>query len=76
MDDIRRNQEVYEHICLDLNWHGRQFHLGDCVALLDGEVVTVSNCLDHALRALREADPDPTRGMVFEVAAPVTDVVR
>jgi hypothetical protein len=56
--------------------NGRQFQQGECVALLDGRVVAVAANLDAALRALRALDPDPRRGMVFEVAAPVTDVIR
>ena len=76
MDDIRRNEEIAEQICVDRKWHGQQFDIGDCVALLDGRIVTVAGSLDDALRALREADPDPRRGMVFEVALPVMDMVR
>jgi hypothetical protein len=76
MNEMLINQEVAERICCAGQLNGRQFQQGECVALLDGRVVAVAANLDAALRALRALDPDPRRGMVFEVAAPVTDVIR
>ena len=76
MNEMQLNQEVAEHICDAGRANGRQLPLGACVALLDGQVVAVAGDLDAALRALRALDPNPRRGMVFEVATPVTDVIR
>ena len=76
MNEMQLNQQVAEHICDTGQASGRQLPWGSCVALLDGQVVAVAGDLDAALRALRARDPSPGRGMVFEVAAPVTDVIR
>jgi hypothetical protein len=76
MNEIQLNQQVAEQICDARQSNGRQFHAGEWVALLDGQVVAVARDLDAALRSLRALDPDPGRGMVFEVATPVTDVIR
>ena len=76
MDETQVNQEVAERICRGLQWNGRQLRSGECVALLDGQIVATAEDLDGALQALRTAEPDPRRGMVFEVAPPTTDVIR
>jgi hypothetical protein len=76
MNERMKNQEIADRICRDLQWQGRRFRIGDCVALLDGKVVAVADHLDGALQALRSADPAPTRGMVVEVAPPTVDVIR
>jgi hypothetical protein len=76
MNEMQLNQQVAEHICDARQANGRQFHLGEYVALLDGQVVVVARNLHAALRDLRALDPNPQRGMVFEVATPVTDVIR
>jgi hypothetical protein len=76
MNEMQVNQQVAEHICDEGRADGKEFQLGEYVALLDGQVVAVAEDLDAALRALRALDPNPGRGMVFEVAKPVTDVIR
>ena len=76
MNEMQLNQQVAEQICGARESNGREFHWGECVALLDGQVVAVATDVDAALRALRAVDPDPRRGMVFEVEIPVTDVIR
>lgn len=76
MNEMETNQQVADQICNAGRWNGQAFSAGDCVALLDGKVVAVTKDLDAALRALRTLDPDPRRGMVFEVGLPVTDVIR
>lgn len=76
MSEYERNQEAAERICRELRWNGRGFKLGDFVALLDGNVVAVTDGARDALLALRSIDPDPSRGMIVEVAAPVVDVIR
>jgi hypothetical protein len=70
------NQQVAEQICDAARWNGREFRAGECVALLDGQVVAVAKDLDAALQVLRALDPNPLRGMIFEVGPPVTDVIR
>ncbi len=76
MNEMQLNQQVAEHICDVGRADGRQFQWGTYVALLDEQVVGVADDLDGALCALRAVDPSPARGMVFEVATPVTDVIR
>ncbi len=76
MNEMQLNQQVAEQICDVRQANGRQFQLGTYVALLDGQVVAVAGDLDAALRALRRLDPNSGRGMVFEVATPVTDIIR
>ncbi len=76
MKEIEKNQQVADQICHDFRWKDRGFAVGDCVALLDGQIVAVTKNLDDALRELRSADPDAKRGMVFEVRRPVVDVIR
>ena len=76
MDEMHKDQKIADHICLELTWDGREFGIGDCVALLDGRIVAVKQSLGDAVGALREADPDPRRGMIFEVAPPAADVIR
>ncbi len=76
MQERLRNQEIADHICQDLQWDGQRFRLGDCVALLDGKVIAVTEDLESALQALRSADPAPVRGMVMEVTPPTVDVIR
>jgi hypothetical protein len=76
MKETDINQQVAEQICTLARWNGREFRSGECVALLGGKVVAVAQDLDAALRALRVLNPDPLCGMVFEVALPVTDVIR
>lgn len=76
MNEVALNQQVAEQICHNNRWNGKELRRGDCVALLDGKVVAIARDLQGALSALRALDPDPHRGMVFEVAPPVIDVIR
>jgi len=76
MSEYERNQEAAGRICRELRWNGLDFRLGDYVALLDGNVIAVADDPKEALLALRSIDADPSRGMVVEVATPVTDVIR
>ena len=76
MNELERNQQIADSICCDFEWEGREFQLGECVALLDGEVVAVAADLDQALQTLREIEPDPQRGMLVEVRKPVIEVIR
>lgn len=76
MSEYERNREAAQQICRDLRWDGWDFNLGDHVALLDGKVIAVADDPADVLRTLRSINPDPSRGMVLEVAPPVTDVIR
>lgn len=76
MNELHLNQAAADQICRGSSWNGHPIHQGQCVALLDGEVVAVADDLDEALKSLRATDPNPRRGMVFEVAPPVIDVIR
>ena len=76
MSETEMNQHVAEQICDSGRLDGTVFRAGECVALLDGQVVAVAKDLDGALRALRVADLNPQHGMVFEVGPEQTDVIR
>ena len=76
MNERDINQRVAEEICNGFDSNGRQIRSGSCVALLDGKVVAVAEHLAAAVRALRALEPNPKRGMVFEVGPQVIDVVR
>jgi len=76
MSELEKNQEIADSICRDFQWEGREFQLGECVALLDGEVVAVEPNLDQALQTLREIEPDARRGMLVEVRKPAVEVIR
>lgn len=70
------NQRVAEQILESSSFNGRQFHQGEWVALIDGSVVAVTDTLGNAVRALRNLDANPQRGMVFEFGPIVTNVIR
>jgi hypothetical protein len=76
MTETERNQQVADRICLSLKWDGKSFDEGDCVALLEGQVVAVADDLDGVLQTLRSLEPNVKRGMVVEVTPPVVDVIR
>lgn len=76
MKEAQINQQVAEQICTAARWNGQEFHTGEYMALLDGKVVAVAEDLNAALHALRTLEPNPQRGMIFEVGPPVTDVIR
>jgi hypothetical protein len=76
MDETSKNQQIADQICREFQWNGRQFEAGECVALLNGEIVAVAASLDQALAKLRAIEPDRSRGMLFEVRQPVMDVIR
>lgn len=76
MDETSTNQQIADNICRDFQWNDRKFTAGECIALLDGKVLAVADTLDQALIALRAAEPDRKRGMLFEVRPPVMDVIR
>jgi hypothetical protein len=76
VDEMLVNQRIAEEICDLGKCNGKQFQRGDCVALLDGKVVAVANDLDTALRTLRALAPEPHRGMLFEVAPRIVEVIR
>ena len=70
------NQQVADQVCRTFRLNGNEFLRGDCLALLDGKVIAVEKNRILALKALRDADPDPERGMIVEVTPPVMDVIR
>ena len=76
MKETEINQQVAEQICQTGQWNGQEFRSGECVALLDGKVIAVAKDLEGALRGLRAVDPNPRRGLLFEVGPPASDVIR
>jgi hypothetical protein len=76
MTELQRNQDVAERICKSFRADGQSFRPGQCIALLDGKVVALADDLEAVLKTLRSLEPDPSRGMVFEVGPPVVDVIR
>ena len=71
-----RNLLIADAVCRDFEWEGRKFREGQCVALLDGEIVAVADNPDDAIAALRALDPNPKHGMVVPVIHPTIDVIR
>src|SRR5262245_19442447 len=76
MTETEINQKVAEQICANGQLNGTTFARGQSVALLDGQVVAVADRLETALKALRQMDPNPQRGMVFQVEPQMIDVIR
>lgn len=68
-----RNLRIAQAVCRDFEWHGQKFREGQCLALLDGKIVAVSENADDAIAALRALDPK--HGMVVPVEAPAVDVI-
>jgi hypothetical protein len=75
MSEYDINQKVAEEICAKYRLNGREFKLGEGVALLDGKVVAVEKNLDAAVQALVALGGNAQRGMVFEVG-PLVDYIR
>jgi len=76
MNGDERNLRIAQAVHDDFAWNGQEFHEGDFVALLDGQIVTVEKNADDAIVALRALDPDPKHGLVVQVAPPAVDVIR
>jgi len=76
MNERELNLRIAETVCKESRWQGQEFHLGDCVALLDGNIVAVTGNPEDAISSLRAIEPNPRRGMVVEVAQPAIDVIR
>jgi hypothetical protein len=76
MTEREINQQLADQICHAGRLNGKQFRPGECVALLDGKVVATTKDIESALLALRALDADPSRGMIFEVAPAVMEVIR
>ena len=75
-NERERNLRIAEAMCRDFRWQGRTFHEGECVALLDGNIVAVADNPDDAISALRALDPNPEHGMVVPITPPTVDVIR
>ena len=75
MTEYEMNVKVAEEICNTLHLNGTEFHLGECVGLLDGKVVGVAKDLAGAVKAVRALDSDVKRGLVFQVG-PQVDYIR
>ena len=75
MNEREMNQRVADQIIDAGGLNGKPYRPGEWVALLDGKVVAVAEDLDGALRALRQLDPNPQRGMIVEVGPVVVDVI-
>jgi len=76
MSEQEINQQLADTICSRFEWNGKQFKEGECLVLLNGEVVSITDSLSDALKALRAIEPNVAKGMVLEVAEPVIDVIR
>jgi hypothetical protein len=76
MSETERNLRVADSVCREFEWEGRIFTEGEFVAILDGEIVAVTDNPDDAIAALRAIAPSSRRGMVMEVTPPSVDVIR
>jgi hypothetical protein len=70
------NQQVADQVRRTFRWNGNEYLRGDCLVLLDGKVIAVEKNRLLAMKSLRDADPDPERGMIVEVTPPIIDVIR
>ena len=59
MSEQEQNRRIAEVLCETLQWNGRDVHLGEHVALLDGEIVAVTQAPERAIAELRRLAPDP-----------------
>ncbi len=71
-----QNRRVAEQMCQDFTWTGQSLQEGDCVTILDGNVVAVVLHPDDAIATLRKLEPNPRRGMVIQVSRPALDIIR
>ena len=71
-----RNLRIAEAVRRDFQWESRTFREGQCVALLDGNIVAVTDNPDDAISALRAMDPNPQHGMVVPITPPTVAVIR
>ena len=76
MTEQELNQQTADRINNAGGLNGKQYGMGEWLALLDSKVVAVANDLDGAVTALRRLEPDPKRGMVFEIGRPIVDMIR
>ncbi|MCI0682619.1 MAG: hypothetical protein L0Y71_10985 [Gemmataceae bacterium] len=53
MSDKDRNLRVAEAITTRFAWNDQTFHEGDCVALLDGQIIAVAKTPQAAIAAMR-----------------------
>lgn len=75
-EEQRKNDQIARTIQTDFAWNGQTFNEGECVVLLDGEVVAVCANLTEAGNRLRKLDPDCERGMLVPVEPPTVGIVR
>jgi hypothetical protein len=75
-NEKERNLRIAEAMCREFQWQGRTFQEGECVALLDGNIVAVADNPDDAIAVLRAMDPNPQHGMVVQITSPTVDVIR
>ena len=76
MSEHDQNRRIAEQMCQDFTWNGQPLQEGDCVAILDGNVVAVAHRPDEAIATLRKLEPNPRRGMVIQVSHPTRDIIR
>ena len=75
-NEKERNLRIAEAMCREFHWQGRTFEEGECVALLDGNIVAVADNPDDAIAALRALDSNPQHGMVVQITPPTVDEIR
>lgn len=76
MSEHDKNRRVAEQMCQDFSWNVQPIQEGDCVAILDGNVVAVAHQPDEVIATLRKLEPNPRRGMVIQVSHPTRDMIR
>jgi hypothetical protein len=76
MNEYDHNRRVAKQMCQDFTWNNQPLHDGDCVAILDGNVVAVASHPDEAIATLRKLEPNPRLGMVIQVSHPTHNIIR
>ncbi|MBM4044323.1 MAG: hypothetical protein FJ279_04350 [Planctomycetes bacterium] len=77
VDEARRlNQQAFERIWQEAKAGSPKWTKGQWIGLLAGQVVAASLKFDEVLGAIRQAEPDPRRGMMFRVGEDYDQPVR
>lgn len=75
-DSKNQEQAVADRIMRDRQYEGRQFYVGDFIAILGDEVVAVSGSYDAVAKALSARQPRHSRGMICAISDAGPDVIR
>ena len=70
-----KDEEIAEQVCTTLTFRGRQFRLGEFVAILNGEVIASGDGFEEVDNALLHRGIEHGRGLVFQAGPPKPDII-